>query len=269
MKPEFLSPELSVLPVDELPRVTLSQSIIKKLQEPEFCAAKYKAYNIDQLFQPQTTGAQLKGQYFEYRALGSPDRHGNIPELPKLRNGKMSADEDRIIQQAIKFKEILLGYGMTVVEKNIPVTYEYNELLTLTGIIDCLIYYQGEPVILDLKLTANINSTWGKFGWGNYWNMNHLQAYLYMDLLQKLTGRQYRFMYAVFDYKPNPEYKFIEIENSNLHQLEVSEQIREAYEKLAGFYQSGFKPTPSYDECKDCQAVCPVRQLVKTIETFN
>ena len=222
----------------------------------------------------------LKGQRFEYLAVGSPNREGQVPELPKLQNGKKSTDELRIEQQAEVFKQVLPHYKMKLVipqgqdNPSAALSWEHGPDVLLTGILDAVVLWDGKPAIMDLKLTGSLVSRWGpngKPGWGDYFNMDHIQAYLYMYLVEKIFNRKMRFVYALFEYGPDPKFKFLEIKDSSLRRQEMLRRVEDARDQLLAMKQAGYPRQGHYQLCARCveKDTCPARRLVPEIETFD
>jgi hypothetical protein len=253
-----------------MPATELSQSIIKGVKNDFYCPKKYFVYEVLKTYPKEETESMVKGQLFEYLALGSVNREGNIPEMKRNKNGSLTADEQRIREQAQRFPELIDAHGIVLEQTNVRLSHVYSDQIVLTGIADALGTYQGKPYVFDLKLTGNIHSTWGEFGWGNYWNMDHTQAYMYPYILQQVLAREYGFMYLVFDYKPEPDYLFIDMEQEPLRKLELHESIRVAHEKLLYFRDTGYPPVGSFAECRSCKVEdCTSRVKVKPIEKFK
>ena len=171
------------------------------------------------------------------------------------------ADELRIEEQALVFKEVLPHYNMKVVlpegadNPSAAVNWEHGEDVLLTGIFDAVILWDGVPAIMDLKLTGSLVSRWGpngKPGWGDYFNMDHIQAYLYMYLAEKIFKRKMRFVYALFEYGPDPRFKFLEIKDSGMHRAEMMHRLDDARDKLLAMKEAGYPRQGHYRQCTKC-----------------
>ena len=262
------------------PRMVLSQSIVKQVERDNICPRYYYLYNLTGMYQEPASEAMVKGQRFEYLAVNSPNREGNIPEIPKLKNGTKSTDELRIEAQAEVFKQVLPHYHMKIVtpegqdNPSAAVNWEHGEDVLLTGIFDAVVLWDGAPAVMDLKLTGSLISRWGpngKPGWGDYFNMDHIQAYLYMYLAEKIVKRKMRFVYALFEYAPDPKFKFLEIKDSPMKRQEMLRRLDETRDKLLAMKAAGYPRQGHYKLCDRCaeQATCPARKLVPEIETFD
>ena len=261
------------------PQLVLSQSLMKKLDDDYLCPRYYYLYHLTGMYKEPSSEAMVKGQRFEYLAVNSRNREGEIPEILKLLSGKKSTDELRIEEQALKFKEVLPHYNMQIVlptgadNPSAALSYQHGDV-TLTGILDAVILWDGVPAIMDLKLTGSLVSRWGpngKPGWGDYFNMDHLQAYLYMFLVEKIFKRKMRFVYALFEYGPDPKFQFLEIKDSSLRRQEMLRRIEDARDKLHGFAAQSYPRQGHYLQCVKCaeKDTCPARQLVPEIAVFD
>ena len=178
------------------------------------------------------------------------------------------ADEVCIEAQAEVFKSVLPHYNMKIVtpegqdNPSAAVNWEHGEDVLLTGIFDAVILWDGVPAIMDLKLTGSLVSRWGpngKPGWGDYFNMDHIQAYLYMYLAEKIFKRKMRFVYALFEYAPDPKFKFLEIKDSPMKRQEMLRRLDETRDKLLAVKEQGYPRQGHYKLCDRCaeKDTCP------------
>lgn len=262
------------------PRLVLSQSLIKKLDDDYLCPRYYYLYHQSGTYKEPSSESMVKGQRFEYLAVGSKNREGQVPEMPRLKSSQKSTDEQRIEQQADVFKEVIKHYGMQLLlpegqdNPSVALSHEYGEDVLLTGIFDALINWNGAPAIMDLKLTASLVSRWGpngKPGWGDFFNMDHIQAYLYIYLAEKIFKRKMRFVYALFEYGPDPKFKFIEIKDSPLRRAEMLRRVDDARQKLLDFAEADYPRQGHYLQCVKCaeKDTCPARRLVPELVVFD
>ncbi len=266
----------------------LSQSTIKRLTDENstFCPRRYFVYEIEGQFKQESSEAQIKGQLFEYLALGNKNKEGFIPRLPQLKtrnkDGDMkSADEKRIEIQAQRFVDNMPEYGIEVINREVYVEMPYEihdadtgetDTILLHGTIDAVIDYEGRPYLMDLKMTSSLKNTFGPYAWGNYWQMNHIQAYIYTYIMYHLDPekRTYGWVYYVADLTPEEDYKLIEIKITNVRIAEMKEGIRQAWKKYRDFEAQGFAPAGDFHECKTCQVMdCSGRKTVRDPEVFN
>jgi hypothetical protein len=235
----------------------LNQSTIKDINRINCCPRKYKAYNIDELFKRPSTDAMLKGNYFEWMCLGTKTRNGKIPFMPKLKNGNKSTAQIRIDEQAKKFHVMLRETNTTIVKPNVTLEAEYTlpngRTIILFGTLDILVTRNGEPGIIDLKFTANVESTFGHFCWGDIASMNVLQSNVYKYILKKLTGKCHFFEYWVYDCSPRVGNVVHDMATSWDDVSNMRDQIVQAVDKRDAFDRMGYIEIPDIDECKGCQ----------------
>ena len=273
--------------------IILNQSLIKafliKGNVRDYCPRKiFTKYFLKQQVQ-ETTLNQLRGIYFEREILG-----GDRFTLPThKRTGMELLPTQRINKQIAEFKNIVVENLMFVHENintQIPLIKRYNERFLLKGILDwfpTFMLYNGDirVAIIDVKLTGDISSDFGEFGWGDYERMDWLQGAMYhhivhnidWELNKKLTDTQKRFiqrfdnilnneeelfMYLVFDYKENPEHKFFESVWDYDKMKYLTNSIDKAIYEIEKNDMLGWEPCPG-NECKNCLINCPVRAKIE------
>lgn len=238
--------------------VRIRQSTIKAFKREKHCPRKINESMILRKVENLPTDSMLKGKIFEQLCFGliTPED----PIIPKLRNGKLSVDYERIIQQAEFFRNKFSNdYKINIHEKNIRLEYQYADDIILEGEIDAIgeildISLNDKPImgILDIKLTKNIYNQYGDFCWAYPFNMDHSQPFMYTKLWKENFGPEIPFFYLVFDYKPTPEFKVIRKQLTGLESLEFQEDIRKTHERIIHYNQHGWPEIPSFEECKGC-----------------
>lgn len=262
----------------------LSQSKIKKLTADKLCPLRFLQCDLQEQYDSIPSAAMLRGQLFEYLAFGSLNREHQVPSLPRTSRNKITAEEKRVILQASEMKRLLPLYGMELLDVCVPLSLEWEPGLMMNMLLDAFIWWNREPdpetgeeltglYVLDAKLTGSVHNSYGDYCWGEPWNMNHLQAHVYMESAQRILSKHYGkpikvgFVYAVFDYSTKMEHKIIEIRRSLINQGEMKELIRRGRETLQEIADEGFAPRPHYDLCKTCPVPdCPVRALVPPVQ---
>ncbi len=274
----------------------INQSKIKRLSRTLVCAKRYFMEEISGELKRKATEAMVKGQYFEYKNWGTPPKEGGIPEIPLLKRGGKSTDHKRIDEWVAKFDGIMKRHGIKVIKTDFKIEVKLDSDTVAFGTLDALVEYKGLPYIMDLKLTVNVTSTFGDFAWGNFTTlqdpnipnlytdkqddnggkeMDLIQAHAYMHDIELLTKRKWGFLYAVFDYKKNPEYKIIEVKFSQTERDKLIERTNETKYKLNLFKRLNYEAMPSEMECKACKALeCNSRYVQdvdhsETTETNN
>lgn len=180
----------------------LSQSFVKEIIDQwdntkEVCWKQLNHYYIEKDVEKLQTLPMLYGNYFETLAIGS-GIEGKITtedDIPRKKNGAKKIDTERVEIQADRFKklcrdkEIIIDKGNTQVPLARKLDSKSN--VVLKGVIDIfptILQIQGKEtlVAIDLKLTSDVNSTWGTYCWGKPEFLDHLQADTYMYLIRNL-----------------------------------------------------------------------------------
>lgn len=270
----------------------INQSLIKRLTEIVICPQRYYREEVTKEFARRTSDAMLKGQYAEYRAFGTIPKDGIIPVLPvHKKTGKPLTDQIRIDAQVQRLHEVMKQLNMKTAKTDL-----YTEVMVgnvmFHGTQDVLMDWNGRPYIMDLKFTGDVTSDYGKFAWGKFTKkhpmfagqkfegggiyiadfdkqaiergdeMDVIQAHAYMLIMEMITGRPWGFVYSVWDYKKNPEWKIIEVPFSREARQDTIQRLGETDHKLSLFESTNYAPEPSLKECVGCPVQdCPVRRL--------
>lgn len=236
----------------------ISQSLIKAFGTNDYCPMKLKKVFLDKTHDLVPSDSMNRGVFFETLCLGSGAKGKNLTDLPRLKNGNKSTAQKRIEAQAVEFKNVLNAHRIGIKKTQLYMEYEFEKGLFMCGEID----FTGSiwddvdgplaEVIVDLKLTANINSDFGPYAWHTPHKMDHTQVYMYKTLYKLIYGVDAPFYYLVFDYKPNPEYKIIKKLMGVLEQYELQELIRSTIEKINWHESKGYYTRPLESNCKNC-----------------
>jgi len=263
--------------------IKLTQTLIKQINA-NVCPRKwyeiYVAKTAPRIFKESFN----KGMYFEQQVVGS-SAHGMGVAQPKLlSNGNKAVAYQRIDDQAYFAKGVvfpLFEVNIKNVQETINTRYISRKkvipaIIELEGTLDIIADMHDKELavgpresIIDLKVTSDINSTYGEYAWGAPLKMDHTQAYFYSYLLQsenyhKIYGSAamynfdslfnldwITFYYMVFDYKPVPEYKVFRKKFDKAGWLELEKNIEMAIKKYIVAEQLGFPETPGVS-CADC-----------------
>ena len=239
----------------------ISQSIIKQVTSYGLCPKKFKAYEIDRIYENEISINLFRGVYFEYRLLGNLPKNGKVPVYPVGKKGKHEIAKSRIDYHVERFPRIMEENGITVLGGVQNIAWKYSQSITVTLTLDSLLYYKGKVYVGDIKLTPNIHGTFGPFAWGNYEGMDKLQAHLYAYVMSQVLGEEVGFIYMVFDYKPKiQEYGIFEETLTQSKKNEMFDRLIEAERKLRWMNAIGFRPRAYEDTCKTCRIPdCPAR----------
>lgn len=263
--------------------IRINQSTTKRLNSPIVCPQRYYREEVTGEYRRPASESMIKGQRFEYITFGTKNREGEVPVIPPLKNGKKSTDEIRIEAQSRRMIEVLKGLGIRVIKTNFNVEYLVNGVI-IHGTQDILADWGGEAYILDCKLTANVNSTFGAYSsWGLYktpdpiWanhglgddvkvyidqfdalkfrkgeQMDMLQPHSYMYQLELKTRKPWKFAYIVADYKPKTEIKVIKVLDSKEGRANMLTRLGDTKSRLQYFIDTKYAPIPTWQECETC-----------------
>lgn len=251
-------------------KIRLNQTVIKQLKqfnlaEPNFCPAQIKYLSFSENIQSLSpTDSMRRGIVFETLCLDLPPRPNKESEIPLLKNGNTPTHYLRIIEQAWKFKDMVKNLQMELSHVQETITYQYSDDIELFGTVD---FVSPFPVdgnikksIIDLKLTSDVNNTFGPFSWGDPSKMDHTQASMYVYLYEKMYGEKLDFLYMVFDYSPSKGTKIVQrIVNENDIRI-LEEDIQNAKKKVEFFENNEWMEV--FDE-KRCLS-CPIKISCKT-----
>lgn len=301
----------------------LTQSLVSRFlykgeERETFCPSK--TYHIDMIHSHHyRTASMLNGSFFETLCIGSGTGGRVTDDLPRKRlvkarelenikrketglpevKGDKTMDQIRIEQQVQRFKLLSAKYQVTVEPKGntqvrIIVPWHKNPEIYLSCEFDifptAIITNEGlKLAIIDLKLTADINVTFGEYCWGAPEFMDLIQAYMYhycarqvinhvdtnpnmVELLTKpavnlIQQNQLEFYYWVFNYKKEElQDKLVKVVWDATKEQEFHEAIRKTV-SLIEFYETQSWPTkPQYKLCKECTVFdCPARTNVQSV----
>jgi hypothetical protein len=255
-------------------KTKINQTLIKALLGDSYCPASIKAVHIDKSVQMSIGIAGLRGLYFEGLCIGGSAHGASITDLPRLKSGEKSVNQQRIEQQAEVFKTIVKERPIEIKETQVTITVPYNDKFELVGTLDFMGFMDDkkELAIVDLKLTGSIYREhnydgFGAWSWEFPHNMNFLQAYMYTYLVKEQFKVDAPFYYMVFDYKPESEYKIIRKKVERMHIMELMESIRQTVEKIEFHEATGWKFKPAYKNCINCplKNTCTEKDLKKPI----
>ena len=283
----------------------ISQSLIKKIlyngEEREVCP--YQIYNVDILhkFRGETTLPMECGNYFETQCIGSGASGQRTDDLPRklltktqetenrvlgrqgkaLVKGNKRSDHLRIDEQILRFKSLCSKYQVMITDTNtqipIIIPWEKDEKILLTMQLDIFptpIFYKRKlsVAIIDLKLTADLNSSYGEYCYATPEHLDLIQGKMYhygvrninRDLnphlsnvltpeVENMIKHEGLFFLWIFNYKKTTlEDKFIEVIWDKTKEAELHESIRKTVSVIEMFEAQAWPVQPSYNRCKHC-----------------
>ena len=259
-------------------KIILSQSFVKALNHgrdfdeltemdhPQ-CPAKAKAVYLDGM-KTKETESMRKGNFLETLLWGSTET-GEVVTMKPLNSGKKSVDQLRIERAAYLLKnrwgaEYKMDWHAIRHHITIGISEKYvfrARIDALSSMYDTSVNDAVMPVVLvDLKLTANLNGTFGPFAWGAPHTMDHIQAYLYSWAYEKAYGKQVPFYYMVLSSKDMDQHKRIRVNVDSMRKREAMESLRRTIAAIENYQALGEWPRiPSQMNCASCPLnnVCP------------
>ena len=248
-------------------------------QEEPHCPYQVFMHYISKEWESKPTESMQKGLFFETLTIGQSADGTGVTDLPRGKKGNKSVDQIRIEEQALIFNQMYPQYHMIIIKEGrnrnvqIPFCTEWKDpkyknfddlKIYLKGVIDIVSpisvgHYNYNMCIIDLKLTKNRFSTYGKYSWGNVEQMDHTQPLLYS------YGTGLPFMYWVFDYQADNDkrgHKFFPVKTQNAEDSadpelqtrynEFHETIRKTIRYLIQYHNEGWPRKANYDSCKNC-----------------
>lgn len=274
--------------------INLSQSIIKRFEEEDYCPAKIRLCDIERIYEREETLAMRQGSYFETKLLGAGAKGKVVTDLPRkkltkaqIENGETVGAKrvahERIDAQVQNAKKLMRQLGIKFPSKNyvqvflsVPVEeFEEDEVymnLTIDFIsnIDHELYGKHPFVIYDVKLTGNVDNTYGPYCWGAPENMDHLQAEAYTLFFMRhfkdhpliLDGFVPPFIYLVFDHSADMKHKVVPFNYDAFSESNVLERIRITKDKWIREAALEWEYRPNWKHCEKCPVAaagdCPV-----------
>lgn len=251
-----------------------SQSALKDFEKELTCPVRWKHQWLMNEFEYKPSDAMRMGLLFETLVLGATAKDDSISvdDFPKNKDGSLKADIKRIVEQAEYCKDILFNkehkdyIGVTITDAQLTIYHKRNRI-----VIDALGTNSNGLVMLDLKFTGDVNSTFGDYCWGTPDKMDLIQQGFYQMIVEDKYGKKIdRNILLVFDNKPHKGKKLIEVNLTDAGRERVRERIGEFDTIINEYEEEGWPYMPSLSECKDCQlASCPYRFNEANLEFFN
>lgn len=250
-------------------RLILSQSLIKAMDETQnMCPAKAQAIYIHGR-RSGSTEAMNKGNYFETLVLGAT-KDGHQATMKKLDSGAKSTDQVRIEAQASQFlHRWTKEYQMDLHQAHVPLIVGLGEryafranLDVLTSMLDETVWPEVMPeVVVDVKLTQSLLTTFGPFAWGLPEAMDHLQGYAYSWTYEQIYDRKVPFYYFVVSYGPRPDHKRILLDVTPENKKQFLERLGRTVDLIENYDTKGPWPrVPGEQNCRTCplKNECPL-----------
>lgn len=281
----------------------------------DHCPARIKEEYYDKTIPEIVTEPMTKGKFFETLVLGKGKEGEVVTDLPRkiisetqkkkgIEIGEKKIDQVRIEYQAEKAKELAKTYFIHInsINTQIKIYKQWKEKnVILVGNIDLFStvlfdFKKTTPdlAIIDLKLTADLENTWGAYCYGNPHELDMIQGKMYHYLVRDIdlnlnhiynpfnrlkevfhegvqniakNGTLW-FLLWVFDYKKdieNLDNKFISYKWTQDREQELHEDIRKVVEFVKRYNDIGWYCNPTYLLCKKC----PLKDSCKEVHVYD
>jgi hypothetical protein len=231
--------------------------MIKDLERKDGCPFKFYHKWFENAMEYIPTEVMNYGRYFETLVIGGSGHDAGLTELPLLKSGNKTAVNLRIDKQAEYCKEILfnpdhpdyLGFEVTGTQVKLR-----DDASNYEGIADIIgqTVKDSIPVLADLKLTGDVNATFGPYPWGAPWNMDFFQQELYSYLFEIVYGVKPKNILIVFDFSTNMGKKVFHLKEDDQTRSRLFDRIDTFDEALRHYKENGFTKYPSRKECEGC-----------------
>jgi hypothetical protein len=264
----------------------------------------------------------LYGKYFETKCLGRSSGY-DVNDLPRkaltkkiiaenavrkkekkpLLQGEKYLDHIRVDDQILRFHALIKQYKIIVTNNNVQVpivtVWDQDPDVLLKAELDIfpttIILPDEEDsnipkmwaAIIDLKLTADVNATYGEFSYGSPQFLDLIQAKMYHYVVRNINKQlnphldglitktvqslidknAIQFLLWIFNYKKDKlEDKFIRVAWDPTKEAELHESIRKTVSSLEKGEHEGWPTNPVFHLCKSCPwKECPDRVKIQTI----
>jgi hypothetical protein len=263
----------------DIREINISSSLITRLyhkgNKRDICPQKFYVSVITKQFPIKQTDAMLRGCYLETMLLGEGADGHKVIDLPRHKiSGAKLAQQKAIDAQVGMWEMRKENHGIIVnsegLSKNIQVRQKVKWPCKEYPGIDVWIYATADLIspfkdngidyemsVIDIKGTADVNSTFGEYGWGEPKYLDHFQMVLYNRVYELPV------LYLVFDWSKNLGYKAIPV-NVNINHpdqekaneakyriREMEETVRKTIIDLVSYEKEGWKTNPGI-ECDKC-----------------
>jgi len=233
----------------------------------EACGVQFKSMYLDKTHRLDPTPAMMKGNRFEFLALGIKNRDGSEPEPIKTSSGNVSkAEEEKVKAQAERCKQALEKHGFEIMGTDQKKVNDFDGF-QIVSVLDAEGTKDGEPVIIDTKYSGLLYNKWEVMGWHPEKIANNIfhqkQALMYMFHMAHRTGKLYDFYYLVHSATNDVESEIFKMQFSDdpdMHQKMAKEQFQIFERSLHSIAKTirlqydmdGFKAVPTVKGCMEC-----------------
>lgn len=248
--------------------ILLSQSLVRAMDHgrephqlapgtPPQCPRRAKAVYLDGLTS-EPSMAMLQGNFLETLLWGA-DGNGNVVQLPRKGGMQKREVQVRIEKNAWLLKnrwapamrmdfqavhpQIVLGLGER---------YHFRARIDMyTSMLDGDTFHP--KVICDLKLTADVNNTFGPFCWGAPERMDDTQPVAYSWAYRVANGESIPFYYLVLSHGRVDEHLCVRVQVDAAKERIFLSSLQRTVERIERYDTKGEWPlVPSSSNCRGC-----------------
>lgn len=240
-----------------------SQSALKRFESPDGCSLNWKNIYLTKELEYPVSESMLYGQFFETLVIGAPAYGEPVTDLPRLRSGAKSTDQQRIEEQAEQTKRLFnpddkeyVGVQIKDVQfqLHLPDTND-SGVIDIVGIRD-----DGQIVLIDLKLVGDLTSEFGYYNYGKHDEADYTQQIYYEYIYEKQTGiKPASSAVIICDYKPALNRKAIKVNTSDDAKRNVLYRFSEMEYAIDVYEKKGWPHKSSHVNCSKCLLDCPFR----------
>lgn len=201
------------------------------------------------------------GNWYEQQVIGI-SRGGKTTELTtterKSAKGRYAASQAKLTKEWLRS----LPGKIRGVQQELKAEFWHNgTLVKIIGNLDIdFAYDNGTPLVIDLKLTGDRDTTFGYFKWGDIENMDITQMKQYKLLSWLNYGIEPETKYHVIDVSTKMKVGLFNIIISDQTMEEYKDLLAEVYKEIAeSFMLNVFEPKNTYDNC----SICPIASQCK------
>lgn len=244
------------------------------------CPIEFKAKHIDKtIVRDEPTEAMSWGNFFETLVIGGGIGGAfSFDSVPYGEKMKRSVVYERVKTQAERCKFYLKSHGGKVVSRQEYICEKLkhpfdDRSIMIEGTLDIRYQFPHSevPGVIDLKLTGDTETTFGKFAWGSPEKMD-LSQIIHYSLLSKLKYGEYPTdtFYWIFDSKEGLKKKLLKCNISEFAYEAHIMRLFAAYDEIDMCMQfDDWTPKNTFANCSKCKAKCNFERIIPEYEIID
>lgn len=249
-----------------------TQSALKDLEKDTTCPLRWYEQWVNKSISFPSSEAQDMGNFFEYLCIGANAKGEAVKSLPLTKANEKTAAHKRIEMQASRFRDLFDPLhpdfqGFKITDTQTLLEGVINGI-PAQGTIDigAINVSNGNPAIIDLKLTADAMNVNSEYSWGNHIEqLDLVQQVLYRELYQQKFGVYPEMVLMIFEHGTKMNIRVIHLDIQDYRIAWVSDRLLQAKEVTDLYDQNGWITHASPQECKRCTLKCDKRQFESSL----